>query len=87
MMSLLISAVRQRRQAGLRVVATVCDLGQTNTELYKGLGVTEERPKFAVDGESAVALYSVPHLMKCVRNFLMKRNVTVDGKTLSWSYI
>ena len=37
MMPLLISAVHQWHQAGLRVVATVCHLGETNTELYKDL--------------------------------------------------
>ena len=85
--SVLTVAVRQLRQAGLEVVATVCDMGKPNQDLYRQLGVTEENPQFAVDGMPVVALHDVPHIMKCVRNGLLKHDVEVDGEVLSWSHI
>ena len=85
--SVLTLAVRQLRQAGLEVVSTVCDMGKPNQDLYRQLGVTEENPQFAVDGVPVVALHDVPHIMKCVRNGLLKHDVEVDGEVLSWSHI
>ena len=84
---LLMSAVRQLRNAGLTVVSTVCDMGKPNQELYRLLGVTETSPQFDVDGTPVVALHDVPHIFKCVRNGLLKHDVEVDGETLSWSHI
>ncbi|KAF0288219.1 Transposable element P transposase [Amphibalanus amphitrite] len=84
---LLMSAVRQLRNAGLTVVSTVCDMGKPNQELYRLLGVTETSPQFDVDGTPVMALHNVPHIFKCVRNGLLKHDVEVDGETLSWSHI
>ena len=81
------AAVRQLREAGFQVVATVCDMGKPNQDLYRKLGVTRDNPKFLVDGVPVAALHDVPHLFKCVRNGLLKHDVTVDGEVLSWAYI
>ena len=87
MKPLLTSAVRQLRQAGLTVVSTACDMGKPNQDLYRQLGVTEDDPQFVVDGMPVIAPHDVPHIMKCVRNGLLKHDVVVDGEVLSWSHI
>ena len=84
---LLESAVRQLREAGFIVVATVCDMGTPNQDLYRKLGVTSSSPKFLVDGVPVSALHDVPHLFKCIRNGLLKHDVFVDGERLSWAHI
>ena len=68
-------------------IATVCDMGKPNQALLHQLGVTIDSPSFLVDGEEVVAMYGVPHLFKCIRNALHKRDVAVDGETASWRHI
>ena len=41
---------------------------------------------FTVDGHEVVALYVVPHILKCIRNALMKYDIEVDGEISSWGY-
>ena len=84
---LLHSAVQQLREAGFVVTASVCDMGTPNQDLYRKLGVTADCPSFLVDGVPVAALHDVPHLIKCVRNGLLKHDVAVDGQELSWRHI
>ena len=80
--------IAQLRDAGLRVVTCVCDMGKTNQELYrKKLNVTVDQPWFEVDGQRVIAMYDMPHLVKCIRNCLHKHDVDVDGSTMSWSHV
>ena len=84
---LLETCVREMRLAGFKVVCVVSDMGTPNQQLFKELGVSASKPTFPVDEEDVVALHDVPHLMKCLRNALMKNDITVDGKTASWRHI
>ena len=83
----LVSIIRQLRQAGMIVLATVCDMGTPNQALYKVLGVTEDTPHFLVDGEAVMTMFDVPHLFKCIHNGLYKHDILVDGELLSWDHI
>lgn len=87
MQPLLESCIRKLRLAGFIVVASVCDMGTPNQELFKNLGVTTDSPMFSVDGENVVALHDVPHLLKCIRNTLLRGDVGADGKLASWNHI
>ncbi|KAF0303602.1 Transposable element P transposase [Amphibalanus amphitrite] len=67
------------REAGFVVTASVCDMGTPNQDLYRKLGVTADCPTFLVDDVPVTALHDIPHLIKCVRNGLLKHGVAVDG--------
>ena len=85
---LLVACIRKARQANLEVISTVCDMGKANQELYKKrLGVTEENPVFSVDGVPVVAMYDPPHLIKCIRNCLLRHDVHVDDSVMSWEHV
>ncbi|KAF0314198.1 Transposable element P transposase [Amphibalanus amphitrite] len=75
------------REAGFVVTASVCDMGTPNQDLYRKLGVTADCPTFLVDDVPVTALHDIPHLIKCVRNGLLKHGVAVDGQELSWRHI
>ena len=89
------SLYRRLKGCGLQMMATVCDQGGTNTTAVNSL-VTESRRQairdgreprcegsFSVDGgPDVVVLYDVPHLLKCVRNNFLEKNVSFvqDGR-------
>ena len=87
MKELLEACIRKLRLAGFTVVSSVSDMGTPNQQLYRLLGVSTENPKFEVDGEEVIALFDVPHLYKCLRNTLLKQDVSAAGKTASWNDI
>jgi hypothetical protein len=77
--------------AGLEVVATMCDMGANNVKaLTTELGVSEERPFFTSHDQQIVAIFDPPHLLKCTRNLFSRYNVanleceiTVNGERLT----
>ena len=87
MEQLLVQLIRKLREAGLIVVASVCDMAKPNQKLYKALGVTVDSPQFDVDGCPVIALFDVPHIFKCLRNCLFQHNIHVDGQTMSWDHV
>ena len=78
------------RDAGLEVVATVCDMAANNVKALKLLGVSEETPFFRFRDQEIAAIFDPPHLLKCTRNLFLKHNVanveceiTVNGERLT----
>jgi hypothetical protein len=76
--------------AGLEVVATVCDTGANNVKALKRLGVSEKTPFFRFRDQELAAVFDPPHLLKCTRNLFLKHNVgneecviTVTGERLT----
>ena len=84
---LLETSVREMRLAGFKVVCVVSDMGTPNQQLFKELGVSPAKPTFPVDDVDVIALHDVPHLVKCLRNTLLKYDISADGKTASWKHI
>ena len=85
--SLLLDCITKLKEAGMQVVASVCDMGATNQQTYRMLGVTDGSHSFHHDGVGVVALFDVPHLFKCVRNTMLNYDITVDERTAKWSHI
>jgi hypothetical protein len=66
--------------AGLHVVATVCDMGANNVSaLKKGLCVSEETPFFKFGDQEIAVVFDPPHLLKCTRNLFLKHDVMNVG--------
>ena len=76
--------------AGVEVVATVCDMAANNVSALNKLGVTEMSPFFTHKHQEIAAIFDPPHLLKCTRNLFLKYDVanveydiTVDGEQLT----
>jgi hypothetical protein len=74
--------------AGLEVVATVCDMGANDVKVLKHLGVSEKTPFFGFQNREIAAMFD-PQLLKCTRNLFLKHDVadvdceiTVNGERL-----
>ena len=63
------------QDAGLHVVATVCDMGANNVRALKLLGATKRKPFFKFQNQEIVTVYDPPHLLKCTRNLFLKYDV------------
>ena len=73
--------------AGLFVETLVNDMGSNFIELSNSLGVTPDNPEFEMSDIKIIYIFDVCHLIKAVRNGLMKNKFCFDEKTTSWSYI
>ena len=84
---LLEECIRKLRLAGFTVACVVSDMGTPNQELYSKLGVSAAAPTFTLNGVEVVCIHDAPHLIKCLRNTLMKQDIIVDAKRASWSHV
>ena len=80
---ILAEALNNLESLGLDVVSVVSDQGSNFLKLFKTLGVTEDRPFFYMQGKKYFTIFDPPHLLKSVRNNLMKYDVGFDGKVAS----
>ena len=73
---------------GLSVLAVVYDIGSNFQELFRELNLAHENPSFLHNGKKILFLFSAPHIIKAIRNNLMKYNFYFDdGKFASWKDI
>jgi len=56
-------------------------------QMFNMFGVTTERPSAVIDGQNIFFMFDPPHLLKPVRNNLVKHNFEVHGKLVKWQYI
>ena len=70
------------QDAGLRVVATVCDMGANNVRALRQLGATRRKPFFTFQNREIVTVYDPPHLLKCTRNLFLKYDVQFKSELL-----
>jgi hypothetical protein len=77
------NVIHHCEEAGLRIVASVSDQGATNVsvvnQLVQGSGTgrhdARHLKKYDVRNQSVIHIYDSPHLLKGIRNNLMKRDV------------
>ena len=67
------------QNAGLVVVATMCDMGANNVKALKQLGVFEKTPFFRFRDQEIAAVFDPPHLLKCTCNLFLKHEVMNVG--------
>jgi hypothetical protein len=56
------------QNAGLKVVATICDMGSNNVKALKLLKLSEEQPFFKFHNKESAAVFDPPHLLKRTHN-------------------
>jgi hypothetical protein len=72
---------------GFTTVCIICDQGATNQQMFKLFGVTPDQPYATVMDRSVNFLFDPPHLLKCLRNNLMKHDFELNGHRIKWDYI
>jgi hypothetical protein len=70
------------QNAGLKVVATVCDMGASNVKPLKLLGASKRKPLFRFHDQDIATVYDPPHLLKCTRNLFLKYDVQLKSEHL-----
>lgn len=68
-------------EVGLRVRMGICDMAFTNQSLYKKWEIRPESPFRFFSGRKIYFGHDSPHLIKLVRNNLMKHNLEITTKT------
>ncbi len=71
---------------GLRVEAVISDIG-SNFHFVREMGITPENPWFFHKERKYVYLLDTPHIIKAIRNNLIKYDYHFDGKVASWKDI
>jgi Transposase protein. len=79
LVNFLMEALDASHNAGLVVVATVCDMDANIVTALKQLGVSEKTPFFRFHDQEIAAMFDPPHLHKCTHNLYLKHDVTNVG--------
>lgn len=69
---------------GLEVVGLVSDIGSNFQKFVREMGITPEKPWFVYKGKQIYYLFDPPHIIKAVRNNLMKYDYHFENKVASW---
>jgi hypothetical protein len=67
------------QNAGLVVVATVCNMGANNVKALKLLGVSAKQPFFRFQSQEIAAVFDPPHLLKYTRDLFRTHDVVNVG--------
>ena len=81
------SAIKKVQDTGFKVIFTVCDQEGVHRSLFQTLGMTKEDPSFIVNEERVHFFYDSPHLLKSLRNTILKYRLKAGGKVISWEHI
>ena len=89
LVNFLMEVLDTSHNAGLEIVATVCDMGANNVKALKILGVSEKTPFFGFQDQEIAAIFDPLSLLKCTCKLSLKHNVanvecglTVNGDNL-----
>jgi hypothetical protein len=67
------------QNAGLVVVATVCNMGASNVKALQLLGVCARQPFFRFQSQEITAVFDPPHLLKYIRDLFRTHDVVNVG--------
>lgn len=85
--------IKRLSEIGLKVRLCVCDMSFTNQGLYRSLEICVEKPYNILDGNIVYFVHDAPHLIKLVRNNLVKHDFDIlqncgdcDG-AVKWQHV
>lgn len=84
---LILENLKKCSEIGLNVRAIVSDQASSNRSAYKALKSHADCPFFMFNNKKVFTIFDVPHLIKSVRNTLMKSDIHTNGGVVSWSDI
>jgi hypothetical protein len=65
----------------------VSDIGSNFLTFVREMGITAESPWFLHNGKKIFYIFDAPHIIKAVRNNLLKYDFHFNGKVASWKDI
>ena len=80
-------AIEKLDGIGLRVLVVMSDMGSNFHSLALRLGITSEKPWFTHNNKVYFLMFDPPHLIKCIRNDLMKYTFKFGSLVASWKDI
>ncbi|GFS27409.1 transposable element P transposase [Elysia marginata] len=83
----LMTAIEKLKSLDLTVKAVICDQGSNNCSVFRNLGVTPEKPYFQHLESEVLVIFDPPHLLKNIRNNLMKHSFFTSDGAVSWKVI
>ena len=72
---------------GLQVISIISDQGSNFLSFTQDQGVTVQRPFLEMRGKRYYIIFDPPHLLKSLRNNLLKYNFWFENKIASWDHI
>jgi len=73
--------IMKLQEIGLNVRMCICDMAFTNRSLYKEWNITEDQPYCNYMERKIYFIHDTPHLIKLVRNNLMKYDFVIKKRT------
>ena len=80
-------AIEKLDAIGLKVKVVMSDMGSNFYSWANHLGITPEKPWFVHNNRVIFLMFDPPHLIKCIRNNLMKYSFKFANLVASWSDI
>ena len=86
--SLTRTCIDKLTKIGFSVKVLICDQGSNNRQFLESFEkVTCDRPFITVNQNPVFVIYDPPHLLKNIRNNLMKQGFIVNDKPVQWRYV
>jgi hypothetical protein len=79
--------IKQLSSANFTTVCVICDQGATNQQMFKMFSITTEKPYAIVANKTVFFMFDPPHLLKSLRNNLMKHDFELNGNVIKWDHI
>ena len=80
--------IAKLEEIGLQTKVLVYDQGSNNRSFLNKLeNVSIQKPYFVCNGRKVLVMYDPPHLLKNIRNNLIKSNYKYDDVEVKWEYV
>lgn len=81
--------ISKLQDTGLIPKVIICDQDTCNRSVFSKFGITPQSPNIIHNNEPVFFffMYDTPHLLKSVRNNLIRHDVVINGQSVSWRYI
>ena len=76
--------ISRLHSAGFIPVCVLCDQGATNQQMFKLFSVNKDKPFAIIHDMTVNFMFDPPHLLKCLRNNLMKHDFDVNGHLVKY---
>lgn len=83
----LFDIITRLNNSGALVHALVTDMGLNFIQLSRDLGISKENATFLVNEHKVAYIFDTPHILKAIRNNLLKYNFQFNNKIASWAHI
>lgn len=83
----ILKLIKELQLIGLKICAITSDMGCNNIPLANNLGITIETPYFCIDDQKFFYIFDAPHILKAIRNMLLKYDFIFEDNIISWKFI